>query len=159
MAKTFLPSGDFEQMLDLSKFLEGAQAPVALLGPDGQMVGIPESVYKVLVDIVEAMRAGKAVTVVPQSQMLTTQQAADFLGVSRPTLVKLLESGQLAFTRPAGGRHRRISLNDLLDYEQNHRVETRASLKQMTEDAYKAGLYEESVEDYEQALKRVRTRS
>ncbi|WP_350355541.1 excisionase family DNA-binding protein [Mycobacterium malmoense] len=40
--------------------------------------------------------------------MLSTQEAADMPGVSRPTSVKLLESGEIAFTKP--GRHRRVQL-------------------------------------------------
>jgi excisionase family DNA binding protein len=51
------------------------------------------------------MREGKAITLVPRTQRLTTQEAADFLGISRPTLVKLLEDGKIPFDQP--GRHRR----------------------------------------------------
>jgi hypothetical protein len=48
----------------------------------------------VVVEVVEAMREGKVITLVPHAQRLTTQEAADFLGVSRPTLVKILEDGR-----------------------------------------------------------------
>lgn len=80
-------------MLDVSKFLESISENAALLGPDGQTVPLPEEIFHVLVDIVSAMKIGKAITVAPVDQMLTTQEAADFLGISRPTLVKLLETG------------------------------------------------------------------
>ena len=55
---------------------------------------LPEEVYRVLVEVVEAKREGKVITLVPHTQRLTTQEAADFLGISRPTLVKLLKDGE-----------------------------------------------------------------
>ena len=61
---------------------------------------LPEEVYRVVVEVVEAMREGKIITLVPRTQRLTTQEAADFLGISRPTLVKLLEDGKIPL-RPA----------------------------------------------------------
>ncbi|MHD0175172.1 excisionase family DNA-binding protein [Corynebacterium diphtheriae] len=51
------------------------------------------------------MRVGKAITVAPVDQLLTTQEAANFLGISRPTLVRLLEEGALPYERTTGGRH------------------------------------------------------
>lgn len=65
--------------------------------------------------------------------MLSTQEAADVPGVSRPTLVKLLESGEIAFTKP--GRHRRVQLRDLVDYRQRIRQQRREALVAMTEEA------------------------
>lgn len=54
-------------------------------------------------------------------------------GVSRPTSVKLLESGEIAFTKP--GRHRRVQLRDLVDYRQRIRQQRREALVAMTEEA------------------------
>lgn len=152
MVKTFLPSQDLEGLLDLSKFLGGVDAPAALVGADGQVVELPEYVFDVLRTVVFAMQEGKAVSVVPQSQMLTTQQAADYLGISRPTLVKLLESGQLEYSRPGAGRHRRVKLADLLDYEEKHRTKRRSRLAETTKESYESGLYEDDVADYKHAL-------
>src|SRR3954452_8221143 len=67
-----------------------------LAGPTpGEQVELPHEAYRVLRQVIEAMRQGLAVTVVPQSQTLTTQQAADLLGISRPTVIKLLDDGKI----------------------------------------------------------------
>ena len=83
-------------------------------------VEMPEAVHRVLLQVLEAMQAGKAVTVAPQSQLLTTQQAADLLGVSRPTVVSLIDAGELAADTP-GKRRRMIKLDDLLEYRARRR--------------------------------------
>lgn len=154
-ATTVLPPADMEAMLDLSRFLEHVIEPAALLGPDGQTVPLPMEAYQVLVKVVESMRAGKAITVAPLDQLLTTQEAADFLGISRPTLVKLLEQGEIAYERPAAGRHRRVRLSDVLDYQGRKRQERRTTLDEMTRTAAEAGLYDE-VPDYREALRSAR---
>ena len=75
-------------------------------------------------DVVDALEQGKGVTIALQDAVMTTQQAADFLGVSRPTLVKFLEAGRIAFEKP--GRHRRVKLSDLLAFQERLRAECRA---------------------------------
>lgn len=84
-------------------------------------VEVPAEVHRALLQVVEALRAGRAVTVAPHSTTLTTQQAADLLGLSRPTVVKLIESGQLPCERI--GQHRKVRLRDVLEYRQRRRQE------------------------------------
>jgi excisionase family DNA binding protein len=148
------PPEDLDVLLDLARFLEHHAEPALLLGPDGEQAPLPEEVYRVLVQVVDAMREGKAITVIPQSQRLTTQEAADYLGVSRPTLVKLLESGKIPYEQP--GRHRRVFFADLLLYSKMRHAERRGALDRMTRDASEAGLYDGSREDYAAALEGVR---
>ncbi len=63
-------------------------------------VELPREVHQVSSGAVQAaLHAGKAVTIAPQSMTLTTQQAADLLGVSRPTVVRLIKSAELAAER------------------------------------------------------------
>ncbi len=142
-------------MLDLSKFLAHVTEPAALVGPDGQMVPLPLEAYRVLVAVAHAMREGKAIIVAPLEQSLTTQEAADFLGISRPTLVKLLESGEMPFERAGAGRHRRLRLQDVVSYQDRRRVERRSALDDMTRSAVADGLYDNDV-DYASALRRAR---
>jgi len=121
-----------EAMVDLSRFLAHVTEPAALLGPDGQTVPLPMEAYQVLVKVVESMRAGKAITVAHLDQRLATQEAADFLGLSRPTLGKLLEQGETPYDRPTAGRHSRVRLSDVLDYQIRKREERRMTLDQLT---------------------------
>jgi len=75
-------------------------------------------------EIVERMRAaltdGHAVTVSFHHATLSTQEAADVLGISRPTLVRLLERGEIPYEQP--GRHRRLCLEDVLEFQRHHRL-------------------------------------
>jgi excisionase family DNA binding protein len=104
-----------------------------LAGPTpGEQVELPHETYRVLRQVIEAMRQGLAVTVVPQSQTLTTQQAADLLGISRPTVIKLLDDGKIPFERT--GTHRRILLHDLLTYRAQRRRDQYAALEAMATD-------------------------
>jgi excisionase family DNA binding protein len=82
-------------------------------------VAVPAELAAALRETVTALAHGEAVTVTPHEALLTTQEAADVLGVSRPTMVRLLESGALPFTKP--GTHRRVRLEDVLDYAQHQR--------------------------------------
>jgi excisionase family DNA binding protein len=150
------PPEDLDQLLDLARFVEGHTDPGLLLGPDGEQVPLPAEVYRVLRQVVEVMRQGKATLVAPQGLLLTTQEAADFLGVSRPTLVKLLEDGAIPFEKP--NRHRRVRLQDLIDFQQRRRAERRAALNQLTEEAGELGLYDGTPADYTTALKSARRR-
>lgn len=71
---------------------------------------------------------------------LTTQEAANYLGISRPTLVKLLESGVISFTKP--GRHRYVRLDDLIAYAESVRVQRAEALDTLARDAEDGGLYD-----------------
>lgn len=98
-----------------------------LSGPDvGDQVALPAEVYQVLRKVVDAMSAGLAVNVAPVSQRLTTQQAADLLGVSRPTLIKMLDAGQIPFEKV--GTHRRVRLGDVIAVRARRRDEQYAAL-------------------------------
>lgn len=151
-----LPPENLSQLLDLAHFVEGHSEPGVLVGLDGEQVPLPAEVYRVLRHVVEVMRQGNAALVAPKGLLLTTQEAADFLGVSRPTLVKLLEDGAIPFEKP--NRHRRVRLQDLLDFRQHRRAERRAALNELTEEASELGLYEMSPADYGSALSLARRR-
>lgn len=136
---TILPP---EESLDrLLALLSQDEAPsTTLTGPDGEELVLPPEVFEVLRDVVTAMSQGQAVTVAPVHQRLTTQEAADLLGVSRPTFVKLLEDGEIPYEQP--GRHRRVLLSEVLAYRQRRSVRAREALDRMVEIADESGMYE-----------------
>ena len=101
---------------------------------------LPDAVYDLLLKILRVMEEGKAISIVPVMQDLTTQQAAELLGVSRPFFVKLLETGSLPYHLT--GTHRRVYLKDLLAYKQHRDQERHAALERMAEEADQAGLYD-----------------
>ena len=95
-------------------------APMQLAG-DAQHLELPEVLHSLLLQVLESMMAGNAVTVVTHSQPMTIQQTADLLGVSRATVDKLIRRGDLAaHTRSKG--HRVITLDDLLEYRNRRRA-------------------------------------
>lgn len=115
--------------------------PLTLLSPDGDAAPLPTSISHALRQIVQYLAQDKTVTMVPIAKDLTTQQAADILNVSRPYLVKLLEDGEIPFTRT--GAHRRVLLDDLLAYKQRRDAERRAGLAQLTQMSQEFGLDDE----------------
>lgn len=119
----------------------------ALLSPDGKKQVIPFPLYETLTKIVDALRQNKGVSIIPTNTQLTTQQAADYLQISRPTLVKILEAGAIPFTTV--GRHRRVLLTDLVKYEEQLRAERTAFLKDQTRVAAADGSYFDVPEGFE----------
>ncbi len=122
------PSG-LQVLIDV---LSGRDA-VALVGADAVAHDLPDEVRQVLTQAVRAMADGHAVTVASRGTVLTTKNAADVLGVSRPTLVRLLEAGEIPFTKPV--RHRRVLLEDVLAYQQRLREVRRNELAAMAAEA------------------------
>jgi len=86
-----------------------------------------------LVDILTNMAEGNAVTLIPVHVELTTKQAADILGVSRPFLIRLLEEGKIPFRKV--GTHRRVYFKDVQVYKIQIAKERQSVLTQLVEEA------------------------
>jgi len=129
--ETYLPDGGAEvgRVHDfLTAHAQAGPDRYYLMGSAAEdRVELPVEIYRVLRKVVEALQQGLAVTVAPMTQTLTTQQAADLLGVSRPTVIKLLDEGEIPFERV--GTHRRVLLRDLLAYREQRRAEQYAALE------------------------------
>ena len=151
--ETVLPPADPDLVRDLQTFLAEHEYSAALIA-DGERIELPSEVHRVLKQVARAMAHGQAVTVAPVNMRLTTSQAAEMLGVSRQTLVRLLEQRQLPYEQPS--RHRLLRLSDVLAYRQRRHVESRMILDEMTRQAAEDGLYGDSREDYEDALRQAR---
>lgn len=136
-AQTYLPEPEArEEILDFAAlmremelFLAKDSSKAALVDPEGNARPIPDEIFRILDQVTSALAAGEGITIVPQGVTMTTQQAADFLGISRPTLVRLLEAGDIAYDKP--GRHRRVRLQDLIDYQTSFRTERRAAMREL----------------------------
>lgn len=138
--RTVLPPEDPSGLTRFARELAGAPSRARLVGPDGSTIEIPDELYGVLRDVVQALSDGLAVSIAPHNTMLTTQEAANLLNISRPTLVRLLTDGEIPHTMR--GRHRRVLLRDVLNYRERTRRERRQALDSMAADAEDTGLYE-----------------
>lgn len=97
-------------------------------------------IQAMLVSIVENLRAGNGVSVVPLHAELTTVQAAEILNVSRPFLIKQIDAGEVACHLV--GTHRRLRLVDVLAYRDRLETQADEALDAMTAEAEELGLYE-----------------
>jgi excisionase family DNA binding protein len=145
-SETYLP--DEESLADVINLSEvmasrGQRAPEprpVLDDGQGHRVELPKVLYAVLRQVTQALSAGMGVTIAPYGARLTTQEAADFLGMSRPTLVRLLENGTIPFEMC--GRHRRVALHDLADYQEQRHRNQRRILDDMVAQSEADGFYE-----------------
>jgi len=133
-----LPESDEAQIRELNRMLQ--LGTPALVGAAGERLELPEAVFQLLKEIVRNLQLGRAIALIPENRQLTTQRAANLLGVSRPHLIKLLESGALPYHKV--GSHRRIYLKDLLAYQKRRDVERKAALDQIAREAFESGLYD-----------------
>jgi excisionase family DNA binding protein len=111
------------------------------MGPSGEAIPIPETVFYVLERVAEVMARGDSITIVPVGQEVTTQQAADMLNVSRQYLVRILDEGRIPFSKT--GKHRRLRIEDVLAYKEQRDKEGRAKLDALTQMSEEMGGYDE----------------
>lgn len=145
-ARTYVPDADqgaviadFVRVLNEAGLSTPAKRP-ALVAASGERLELPESMYDVLRQVAEALSNGMGVSVAPLGALLTTQEAADYLGISRPTLVRILERGEIPMEKP--GRHRFVRLKDLVEHQTRMKEQRRSALEQMVADAEDDSLYD-----------------
>jgi excisionase family DNA binding protein len=132
---------DVQALKELERVLaRSTERRAQLVGPEGELLDLPEPIHAALRQIIPYLLRGDAVSLVPVHQQLTTQQAADFLNMSRPYLIKLLREGTIPHTMV--GTHRRVYFRDLLEYKRRQDAERRKALDEMTALAEELGIYD-----------------
>ncbi len=106
-------------------------------GATEQPFELPAGAVALLMDVLEAMAAGRGVTIVPENAELTTVQAANILNVSRPYLIKLLDEGAIPHRKV--GKHRRVLMEDLMAYKARDDRERQAILDELAREAQEQG--------------------
>jgi excisionase family DNA binding protein len=117
-----------ERQRDITIHIEGSQIAVPL----------PARAVELMVTVLSAMANGQPISIIPQQQELSTQQAADFLNVSRPFVVKLIDEGKLPARKV--NRHRRIKFTDLVAFEKVSQTDRMEALAEMAREARQLGL-------------------
>jgi excisionase family DNA binding protein len=143
-----LDEGDIDTAAQAARELRGAldaqpASPevVHLLVTDGdehREAVLPAAVAQLLADMLTELARGNAVSLVPLNAELTTQQAADLLGVSRPYLVDLLDQGAMPYRRV--GNRRRVPVAELLAYRARSDAESRGAADELTRQADELGM-------------------
>ncbi|MDP1653710.1 MAG: excisionase family DNA-binding protein [Rhodocyclaceae bacterium] len=103
------------------------------------MTDMVDSLTGIIERTTELLLAGKQVRVIEDDEALTTQEAADLLNVSRPHLVKLLETGQIP-QLPKVGRHRRVARTTVLKYKRTRDAQRESALKELAALSQRHGL-------------------
>jgi len=99
---------------------------------------LPPKVLRFFAEMLGAMAEQKLVTLVPQKHELTTQEAAAFLNVSRPFVIKEIETGKIPHRKV--GRHRRVTFTDLVKYQRVSQEGSDQALQDLTDQAQALGL-------------------
>lgn len=153
MGNALLKTGDLAERLPAPDEAQSAHELLALMQPfaerrhaaevtvshggKSETFHLSPAVAQTLATVLRHFSAGKAVTIVPVGAMLTTQQAADILNVSRPYFIKLLDEGEISHEKV--GRHRRVSSAELFAYKKRRDEIRRKALADMAAENFAAG--------------------
>lgn len=129
---------DAAELHDVSKILR--RGSPTLVGATGEHATLPAPLYDLLKDIVRNLESGRSLVLMREEQQLTTQRAAELLGMSRPYFIQILDSGEVPYHLV--GKHRRIALRDVLAYAKRRAEARKTALDKMARDAFEAGLYD-----------------
>jgi len=110
-----------------------------LRGKDGRAATLSAPMLSMIERAARIVADGTAVDVLARDKELTSQEAAALLGVSRQYLVRILDRGEIPFTRT--GNHRRIRSADLLAFRERRDASRREGLAKLAQEAQQAGAY------------------
>ena len=130
------------QMLTIKIAADSPDRPdkvaIRLAEDERDVIELPFAAVRLLIDLLDEMSKGNAVSLIPMNAELTTQQAADLLNVSRGFIVKLLDNREIPYRMV--GTHRRVLFNDLKAYEERTKRARLKALDQLTEESQTLGI-------------------
>jgi excisionase family DNA binding protein len=118
-----------------------ATASLKLDEAQGKEITLPDSILRLVYEALAAAASGKKLRLVEEDEEVSPEKAAEFLRVSRPYLVRLLDKGDIPFHYV--GTHRRITMSDLIEYKRKRKITSKKALQRMTELSEEMGLYDE----------------
>lgn len=133
------PHSSHQSALAETSRMTPEQVEVVLRAADGSELVLPIELVRVLIASAGELATGHAVTVLASEARLTPAEAAELLGLSRPFVARLLDSGEIASTYLPGSRHRVIRLADVLAF-QERRNRRREGRRQIADAVDEAGL-------------------
>lgn len=120
--------------------LTGSQMP-RLVNEHDEECPLPKELFDTIVTTLNLMKQGATIILTPEDETLTTQAAANQIGVSRQFFIGLLESGEIPFHKV--GTHRRVLLKDLLEYDQKRVRDQKERIRKLSQQVSDAGHYDD----------------
>ena len=140
-----LPKKDIEmakiaQRLIMESLDHSKAASITLTTDENEcpVIDLPPTALRLIGQLLGMMSEGKPITLMPAKQEFTTVEAANFINVSRPFVIKEIEAGRLKHRMV--GKHRRIPFESLVEYMQDMNARSEAALDRMAENARELGL-------------------
>jgi excisionase family DNA binding protein len=125
--------------------LDHSRAPKIVLVEEGRdpkgapTIELPPQALRAIADLLGLMGQQQPILLIPQKHEMTTQEAAGFMNVSRPYVIKLIDDGALKCRKV--GRHRRIEFQDLVHFQQQLQQRSEDALQRLTDLSQDLGLY------------------
>jgi excisionase family DNA binding protein len=138
-AEQVIAKDSFERIMGMLKDIKHNH-PEIEIEETGEKIKIPLFALRILAKVLEVTGQGNPISIVPIAAEMTTQAAAEFLSCSRPHLIKLLEAGEIPFTKV--GKHRRIKFEDVRDYKIRMKQKQKELLIKMMGADEDLGLYD-----------------
>lgn len=120
---------------------ENGSARLKLSGAEGHEITLSASVLRLVYEALASAASGKRLRLIEEDEEVSPEKAAEFLQVSRPYLVKLLDGGEIPFHYV--GTHRRITMSDLIEYKRKRKIRSKEALQRMVEVSEEMGLYDD----------------
>ncbi|MBB3180278.1 excisionase family DNA-binding protein [Variovorax sp. Sphag1AA] len=100
-------------------------------GQDAPALHLPPRALRFFADVLRQMALRQPMLLIPQKAQMTTQEAASFLNVSRPFVIKEIAAGRLRCHMV--NTHRRIDFEELMRYQDEQRARSEAAMRRMHE--------------------------